>query len=396
MFKKRESDHPPRTWLWTLIAALIVVSLIIYVLALGVKAIYDGLRDRGLENQEVAREHYALGLEKLEAKEYELAIAEFELALRHDSSLRDARLHLEQAKELVKAQVTPTSETRQDAAKLLYREAVTHYGGGNLSQSVALLDELRGLDPDYQRQNVETMLVAARDQLGLNAVAADRLDEAISHFEAALVINPDDTTAQDQLNLANLYQAALNYWERDWSATIQALKGLYALAPEYKDVQIRLRDAYLFQAEDHASSGDWCRAADEYAAAGEILPLETTVDQRDDARIRCQATAEAPTPTPTPRVTATPKATMPAGTAVTEATASPQSTDQSPPVTSPIGKGRIAFSSFDSVRQIHDIYVVSLVQGDAQLLQANASQPAFAPGGRWLAFRNLDQQQYGQ
>ena len=383
----RPSDHPLRTWLWTLIAALIVVSLIVYVLFLGVKAISDGLKDRGLESQQFAREHYVLGLAKLEAKEYELAIAEFELALRHDSSLRDARLHLEQAKELVRAQATPTSETREDAAKLLYREAVAHYQGGNLSQSVSLLDELRGLDPDYQRQNVETMLVAARDQLGLNAVTQDRLDEAISHFEAVLVIKPDDTTARDQLNLANLYQAALNYWERDWSATIQALKGLYALAPEYKDVQVRLRDAYIFQAEDHANNGDWCRAADEYAAAAEILPLETTVDNRDDAQLRCQATAEAPPPTPTPRATATGRATTPSPA---QATASPQTTSQSTMPTSPIGQGRIAFSSFDSVRQIDDIYLVNLAQGNAQLLQANASQPAFTPGGRRLAFHNLD------
>ena len=383
------SSGPRRIWLWTLLTALIVVFLFALVLFLGGKAIYDGLKDRALENQQIAQEHYALGLKHLESSEYELAIAEFELALRHDSSLSDARSHLREAKELVRAEVTPTSETRQDAVENLYREAVSHYENGGLEQSVAALEELRGLDADYQRENVVTMLSNAHYQLGLNAVAADRgaenrLDQAIAHFEAVLAIKPGDKDAQDQLNLAHLYTAALNYWERDWSATIQALKGLYVLAPDYKDVESRLRDAYVFHAESYAENGEWCRAADEYAAAVRILPLETTVDKRDDARIRCQATAEAPSPTPTSRETATPRVT-------TAATAAPaQATPQPTAPSSFLGKGRIAFTSFDATRQRYDVYVMNLEQGDAKLLWANASQPAFAQGGRRLAFRNMD------
>ena len=262
----------PRIWLWTLIAALVVVLVVVYVLVLGGKGSYDGLRDQALENQQFAQEHYERGLAQLEDRPYELAIAEFELALRHDSSLVDARNRLQEAKDMVQAQGTPTSETRQDAAKLLYLQAATLYEDGNLPQSVSVLDELRGLDADYQRENVETMLSRAHYQLGQNAVAENRLDDAISHFEAVLAIKPGDKDAQDQLNLADLYAAALNYWERDWSATIQALKGLYPLAPDYKDVKVRLRDAYVFRGDDLAEDGSWCQAGDDYASAAEILP----------------------------------------------------------------------------------------------------------------------------
>jgi TolB protein len=381
------SSRPRRIWLWTLLAALAVVLLFVFVLFLGGKAIYDGLKDRALENQQFAQEHYALGLTHLESSQYELAIAEFELALRHDSSLNDARSYLQEAKELARAEVTPTSETREDAVKNLYQEAVTHYENGRLDQSVTALEELRGLDADYQRENVTTMLSTAHYQLGLNAVAADRLDQAIGHFEAVLAVKPGDKDAQDQLNLAHLYAAALNYWERDWSATIQALKGLYALAPDYKDVEVRLRDAYLFHGGAYAENGEWCRAADEYGAAVGILPLETTVDRRDDARIRCQATAEAPSPTPTSRATVTPRATMQSASA----TATPaQATPQPRAPSTFVGKGRIAFTSFDATRQRYDVYIMNLEQGDAKLLWANASQPAWARGGRRLAFRNMD------
>lgn len=381
------SGQPRHIWLWTLLTALVVVSLVVYVLVLGVKGVYDGLRDRALENQQLAQEHYALGLEHLDSSDYEFAIAEFELALRYNSSLKDARTQLREAKELGQAQMTPTSETRQDAVQLLYREAVIHYESGNLSQSIEALDELRGLDRDYQSENVATMLATAHFQLGRNAVAQDRIDEAIRQFEAVLTIKPGDKDAQNQLNLAHLYTAALNYWERDWSATVQALKGLYALAPDYKDVEARLINAHLLHAEDHADRGNWCQAAIEYAAAVEILPLETTVDKRDDARIQCQATAEAPSPTPTSQATATPRTTVQA------ASGTPLPSEATPQPTAPavaVGKGQIAFTSFDAARGRYDLYVMDLAQGDAKLLRANASQPAFARGGKRLAFRNTD------
>jgi tetratricopeptide (TPR) repeat protein len=386
--EKQASRSRPRTWLWTFIAALVAVSLLVYVLVLGALGIYEGLKDRALENQRIAQEHYALGLAQLQAKEYEKAIGEFTLALRHDASLQEARDLLREAEELARAQATPTSETRRDAAELLYRQAVAHYESGTLEQAVVVLDELRGLDADYQRENVQTMLVTAHYQLGLNAVIQDRMNEAAGHFEAVLVLDPENKDAQDQLNLVHLYTAAMSNWDRDWSAAIQGLKGLYALAPGYKDVQARLHDAYTLRAEEHTTEGDWCQAADEYAAAVEVLPLEETVDLRDDARIRCQATAEAPTPTLTaqPRPTTRPTATAAAG-------AQPTPTPTGPAVTA--GSGRIAFTSYDAVRQRYDIYVVNLAQGDARLLRENAGQPAFSPGTSRLAFRNYDPMHLG-
>jgi TolB protein len=380
----------PRTWLWTLIAALGVGLLVTYVLVLGVLGIYDGLKDRAIENQQIAQEHYSLGLTQLAAGNYELAVAEFELALRHNSSLSDARTRLREAKELAQILVTPTSETRQDAAELLYSQAVAGYEGGNLEQAVLVLDELRGLDADFQHDNVQIMLITAHYQLGLNAVRQDRLEEATTHFEKVLALDSGHKDAQDQLNLVHLYTAALNHWGGDWPATIQALKGLYVLAPDYKDVQMRLHDAYSFLAQEYAAAGNWCQAADEYAAAVEVLPQEGTVDQRDDARLRCQATAEAPTPAPTARATARPTAgALATGSAATAEGVTPTASAAAK------GKGRIAFAGFDAARQTHGIYVMDLAQGVARLVQENASQPAFSPNGNRLAFRNLDPQHLG-
>jgi TolB protein len=376
--------------------------LAVYVVVLGVLGFYDGLRDRAVENKQLAREHYELGLTYLEAGDYELAIGEFDLALTHDAGLHEAETRLEEAKELARALAKPTSETRQDAAKLLYRQAVAHYESGNLQLAAAVLDELRGLDPEHQRENVEMMLRTSHYQLGLTAVAEDRMDDAAAEFASVLGLDPKDADAQDQLNLVHLYTAALNNWERDWAATIQAFKGLHALAPDYKDVATRLRNAYIFRAQTYVENEEWCQAYEDFAAAVEMMPLEATVDRRDDALIRCETVSEPLTATPTtlvaaratarptttPQVTPAPQVTGEPGGQVASATVAPAPAPA-------VGDGRIAFTSYDSVRQRYDIYVVDLSVGDAKLLQGNGSQPMLAAGGQRLAFRNLDPEHLG-
>jgi Tfp pilus assembly protein PilF len=394
--EKESLGRGPLTWLWTLIAAVAVMLLAVYVVVMGVIGFYDGLKDRAIENKQLAQEHYERGLSYLEDGEYELAIGEFDMALRNDSGLSEAEVRLEEAKELAGARAKPTSETRKDAADLLYRQAVAHYESGNLQLAVAVLDELRGLDPEYQQENVEMMLTTSHFQLGLTAVAEDRMEDAAAEFSSVLDLDPDDADAQDQLNLVDLYTVALNNWERDWAATIQAFKGLYALAPDYKDVATRLRNAYIFRAQTYVEDEDWCQAYEDFAAAVEMMPIEATVDRRDDALIRCEIASEQPTVIPTSIVAARPTAKPTTGI---QATPTAQSTSEEPedPVASAtaqpvraLGDGRIAFTSYDSVRQRNDIYVVDLSEGDAKLLQENGSQPTLAPGGQRLAFRNLD------
>jgi TolB protein len=71
-------------------------------------------------------------------------------------------------------------------------------------------------------------------------------------------------------------------------------------------------------------------------------------------------------------------------------TASPQATPESTPTISVDGAGQIAFTSYDAARRRYDIYTVDLAGGEARLLRENGRQPALAPGGKRLAFRNLD------
>jgi tetratricopeptide (TPR) repeat protein len=375
-----ELEHQQRRRIsrWTLALALAAALVVLFVLALSGLGIYRGLKERTESNRMAAREHYALGMAHFQAGEYELAVGELELALRYDPDLPDLQSRLQEAQTLAQSQITPSSETRQNAADALYQQGVAQYESGDLEQAIASLEELRGVDSNYLRNNVETILVAAHYQLGLDAVREDLLDEATKHFEAVLALKADPATqanAQEQLNLLGLYRAAISHWEQDWSAAIQALKGLYALAPEYKDVRTRLHDAYSLHAQEFASQGEWCRAEEEYTTAVQVFPLEETVDRRDDAAIQCQATAQGSAPEATPRVKPT-----------VRATATPQSGGGHPVQGA---TGQIIYSGIDALEQRQDLYLFDLAQAAPKLLLESACQPAPSPNEGQLAFRSL-------
>ena len=372
---------------WTIGLALVTVLMVLFVVTLAGLGIYSGLKARGEANRLQAQEHYALGLAHLEAGEYELAVGELALALRYDPGLPDVKGYLQEAQAMAQSQISPTSEARLGAIDSLYRQGVSAYEEGELEEAIAALEELRGLDRDYQQKNVETMLVNAHYQLGLEGVRQDLLDRAGEHFEAVLALGADPAmqeNAQGQINLLELYRAALSRWGQDWAATIQALKGLYALAPEYKDVRTRLHDAHVLYAQAYADQGEWCRAQEEYTEAVQIFPLEDTVDRRDDAAIQCQITLAA-TPEPTAQTSVPRKPTAVAGSTPA---ATPTAGGGAQPV--PRASGRIVYPSYDAETKVQSLYLIDVAQGTPQLLLEHASQPAFSPDTGRLAFRNLE------
>jgi Tol biopolymer transport system component/outer membrane protein assembly factor BamD (BamD/ComL family) len=357
----------PRYWVWTLVGALVFIGIVACLVLLTAAGVSDGLEDRAREALRLSEEHYRLGLEHLEAQDYELAIAEFEVALHYNPTHQEAQRQLAAAEETARAQVTPTSEARQSAAAQLFQEARSLYEDGRWDAAVTELEKLRGLDPTYEATRVKDMLAEAYFRQGLSAVEKDDLARALNRFDKALDLEPGHEAAQEQVNLANLYIAAMSYWHQDWPATLQAFNGLYAMAPDYKDVPERLHDAHKLYGDALAEDGAWCVATSQYAAAAEILSRPETLSLLTQATEQCRLAMVTPTP-------------------VMESTATP-----SPGASGSLsGRGRIAFSVYDSQTQSHDLYELDVRSGVARLVLAGASQPSYGPLGQELAFYNHD------
>jgi len=284
---------------WAMAAGMLAGFAILVVVALALLGIYQGVQERTRLNRAAATEHYHKGLEQLAAENYELARAEFELAVQLDPKNRDAATKLLEVNALLSSQATPTSPMHQQTAMLLYNEARQLYNQGDWEGVIVKLEQVQALVPEYEREQVTALLVEAYHKAGLRLVDENRMEEAIRYFDRALELHPAEGEIREQKRLASLYLAGLGYWGANWQGAIDSFSVLYQLEPDYKDTRQRLYDAYVAYADVLYDDGDWCAARDWYDSALAMTFSEPLKAKREDAAQYC-VVASLPTGTPPP------------------------------------------------------------------------------------------------
>lgn len=378
-FRLQESGSSSRSrsgrggWLRRTITRLIGTGFVLLFLGAGaagviVVGVYHGLQDRDLRTRQQAEEHYQKGLVHLQANECELAIAEFEYAIRLAPDHAGAYDKLYKAEAQCQVLPTPTSESQKTYTEVLYEQAVDLFAQGRWEETILALDQLRQLDEAYQREAVQDMTFRALANRAMQLVNEDLLEEAVRYFDRALEIRPDDATLQAQRRMAALYQTGQSYWAADWPRAVATFAELYALNSEYKDTRQLLHDAYVGYGDSLILDDLWCLAREQFAAAVAIIPQQSTEQKRVNAHTRC-VTA---TPTPWPTAVAKPTRAISATQAATG-----------------LPFGKLALSVYNSATGVYDLYIAHADAGRWAKIRDGASQPAFRRDGSRLAFRIL-------
>jgi tetratricopeptide (TPR) repeat protein len=298
-------------------------------------------------------------------------VAELELTLRLVPDYRDAAEKLSEAKTKRQVQETPTLEMHTQVAADLLDQAQTLYDQGQWDDVILTLERLRSLDPDYEPQAVEDLLFATHYDQALALISEERLEEALRSLDRALELKPNHQEALRQRQLAALYLTAISYWGADWDKTITNFSELYALEPDYIDVEERLYAAHVNRGDLYAENGQWCLAEEQYALALEIKPDEAGEEKRFEANQVCLGAA----PTPTGASTASP-------------TPIPDYANNLP-------LGKIALPVYDQERQVYDIFVVYADDMRWAKAVSSADQPRLSPDGDRIAFRSRQSQKPG-
>jgi tetratricopeptide (TPR) repeat protein len=282
--------------------AFLVVLLIV---GLGALAFHYGMLDRTSVERQAAEEHYAKGIDYLEHNDLELAVAEFERALKLDPKHEKASEKLAEAQQHLEAQPTATPALQEEMKAAYLTKMTEAYQQGNWQMVLDNADQLLALDPAYHRDAVDEMLTEVFYHQGLELVDKDRMKEAVDLFDRALDLQPGHTGAIEAKQLAALYVTGLGFWGTDWPKALESLSALYVLAPDYKDVRQRTHKAYGYYGDDLAGREDWCHAVEAYSQAVAITGDAGIAAKRDQAEARCNPTAEpAATKTPTPDASA--------------------------------------------------------------------------------------------
>ena len=361
---------PARKRFWQRVRRILLwgaIGVVIVALSVGTAAyigLYRGERDRDQRRLALAEQHYEAGLQRLDAGDYDLAIAEFEYVLKLNPSHPTAHQGIAEAQARMSALPTPTVEAYQIVVDDLYDQAVARYEAGEWEDAVALLTQVRVLDPTYDRENVEQMLFTSLYNAGMEMLDEDRFEEGIFYLDQAVALRPLDEEAAFQRSLAVKYMTALGYWGADWETCIEQFEELYALAPNYKDVFSRLYLARVAYADAWYEQGEMCPAEVQYIYALQLMNDPDVEFKRAEANRLCMVA----TPTPIAPLTGTQTITL------TE-----------PPVG--FTTGRLAYPVYNTQTGIYDVYAL-FAGGQLVKMATNADQPCWVWGTGGLGYRN--------
>lgn len=371
------TEGPSSVWAWTRSLGLAMILLFLIFVSIGGVGVYQGLQKRTALRREAASEHYARGLAHMQAHRYELAIAEFEMALQLDPSVEGARARLAEAQRRLQSTPTPVPTPEKEEEPVtdqLYAQARSCFEKGDLEGALAALKELRTIDPDYKLQEVGDLIYQIFYRQGQKLAAEGRLEEALRSFDQALTWRPKSKEALEQRERLALYLAGLGFWEADWAQATEKFAQLYALDPNYRDVAERLYQAHLAYGDYAAEKGDWCLAETQYAKALELRTEASVQEKQAEASERC-AMASAPSP-------------IQLTTSMTMTQEGQAALDQ----------GALALTLYDPQIKGPALYLIRFdPTGGPRWVRLGAgfSQPAFSPDGTRLAVRSSVEGQEG-
>lgn len=287
-----------RRWILPLLLLLVVICF--GILGMALQGFRDGAAEQLARKQHQADIHFNRGMVWLQVGQYEMAEAELEETLRlvADYPEADGYLQMAQQKQTVTpsptameeptATVMPTSTptpTTQvivvPAVEVLFEEAQAHYQNREWEDAISKLTQIRELDSTFETETVVEMLFQSHYNYAQELDAEDALEDAISHYDAALQLHPRVQEIEDQRRWADLYLRGLGVWEIDWERVIKNLTTIYIQNPEYKDIDNRLYTACVSQAELMQDQQRWCSAAELYEQAIDINTDDKEISQEE-------------------------------------------------------------------------------------------------------------------
>lgn len=398
-------------WAWWIIGALTILalSILIFSLVLGVRA--------GQQQVEIERRQQ-IGIAFQRATDFQAegnlqsALDEYQKILILDPSNDLARQGIEDLLALARSgQTTAALPTATPAVTVVVTAVASPLSGpttapaatpapvagvatywataqsaaraGRWQEALKNLLLIQQSDPTFNRAEVTEQLVAAYVNLALERDNSDNLEEALALYEKALALKPDAEKIARERDLIEQYLDVLALTGVDWPVVIRKLQSLYALEPDYRDVEQRLQEAHIAYADQLAAEEAWCMAQDEYNQAISIVSTPEIVAQRDAAQTQCQLAAGA-TLDPTALAALTPEAVS--GGASQGGAPPPVFVDSGGGQAS----GRILYSAADAISGRSQIRMLAVGKATpAQEVLTDAAQPALRGDGERLVYRNL-------
>jgi tetratricopeptide (TPR) repeat protein len=189
----------------------------------------------------------------------------------------------------------------------LYVEGKALYDRQEWARAAEAFQKLQATDPDYKRDEVNGYLYVTYLSHGERVIevagnAADQVELAISLFQHALQIRPNDPRPGDELNMARVYLQALNsFHASNWPLLRTQAENIYQKLPNYAGGRIAglLCTAYLRLGDGAYEQGDREATLAFYRQVLQVQGCDHTEAEVKEHKVFVELNPLTPTPTPT-------------------------------------------------------------------------------------------------
>ncbi len=186
----------------------------------------------------------------------------------------------------VDATPTPTTEER---LRPLWVQVEVAWNRQAWSDAIAALERIREIDP----RNVEARqrLAEACYHDGLQLVNANEMEQAKARLDAAIRLDAGNSDLQKARRKVAMYMDGLDaYWVRDWARSVETLKRVYAIDPDFRDARVMLGQAYYGYGVELQEERRWDESKNCLEKSLELLP------EHPEAQTRLAEVLDAITP----------------------------------------------------------------------------------------------------
>ncbi|MFC1997310.1 hypothetical protein ACFLXI_06860 [Chloroflexota bacterium] len=298
-----------RRWVsWLLWGLLGMILLGIFIVAGSFMGYQQGISDRtGYEATQVAvaiDEQYEMGVQDLEAGNYEVARQRFEYVIQINPNHPGVIDRMAEVLLVLNATATPTPAPTPTAPPantptpdLRGEEELFVHAQNNIVEEqwdvvIETLETLRKLNPAYKAIQLDGMFYVAYRNRGARNIGAGNLEQGIYDLTLAERFGVLDTEAIGYRTWARYYITGASFWGVDWA---QAIYYFEQVAPQYPNMHDgtgwSASQRYVEAIEGYAqwlgATGNWCDAEAQYHRAYEITGDPETKDARNEASDYC-------------------------------------------------------------------------------------------------------------
>jgi tetratricopeptide (TPR) repeat protein len=305
-----------RTTLWVVLGA---IALVIAGLLLGASAGMNARKAAELEQiKQSLGEQFDLGVQEMDAGQYDLARQRFEYILKYDPSYPGAQDKLTEVLVLLSATATPSASPTPEISptpdlrgvEQLFNDAQRMIAESNWDGAQLALDKLRKDNPDYETIKVDGMYYILLRNRGVDKINVQHnLEGGIYDLTLAERFGPLDNMSAGLRNFAKLYLIGSSLWGVDWAQAAYYFQQVAAATPGMTDSSgFTAGGRYFIALVEYGkvllNQDKPCEAQVQFELALSMSSTDELNSVHRDAVNRCLA-LQPPTPTPTETPTVT-------------------------------------------------------------------------------------------